>query len=76
MRHNNIYLIDLDNASSSDITCMVVKEGPWLWHKRAAHIHMQHLNKLISKELVIGLPKIKFEKDKLCAACQKGKQVK
>jgi len=37
---------------------------------------MQHLNKLISKELVIGLPKIKFEKDKLCGACQKGKQVK
>ena len=31
MRHNNIYLIDLDNASSSDITCLVVKEeNPWL----------------------------------------------
>jgi len=26
MRHNNIYLFDLDNASSSDITCLVVKE--------------------------------------------------
>ena len=37
---------------------------------------MQHLKELISKELVIGLPKIKFEKDKLCAACQKVKQVK
>jgi len=74
MRNNNIYLIDLDNASSSNITCLVAKEeNPWLWHKWAAHIHMQHLNKLISKELVIGLPKIKFEKDKLCAACQKGK---
>jgi len=34
MRHNNIYLIYLDNASSSDITCLVVKEeNPWLWHK-------------------------------------------
>jgi len=34
MRHNNIYLIDLDKASSSDITCLVVKEeNPWLWHK-------------------------------------------
>jgi hypothetical protein len=37
---------------------------------------MDHLNKLISKELVIGLPKICFEIDKLCDACQKGKQVK
>jgi len=26
MRHNNIYLIDLDTASSIDITCLVVKE--------------------------------------------------
>jgi len=47
-----------------------------LWHKRAADIHMQHLNKLISKKLVTGLPKRKFETDKLCVACQKGKQVK
>ena len=41
-----------------------------------AHIHMNHLNKLISKDLVIGLPKLKFEKDHICKACQKGKQVK
>jgi len=77
MRHNNIYLIDLDYASSSNITCLVTKEeNPWLWHKRAAHIHMKQLNKSISIDLVIGLPKIKFEKDKICAACQKGKQVR
>ncbi|KHN02057.1 hypothetical protein glysoja_039874, partial [Glycine soja] len=48
----------------------------WLWHKRIAHINMDHLNKLISKYLVIGLPKLRFEKDRLCDACQKGKQVR
>jgi len=37
---------------------------------------MNHLNKLISKDLVIGLPKLKFEKDHICEACLKGKQVK
>ena len=37
---------------------------------------MDHLNRLISKDLVIGLPKLKLEKDKLCDACQKGKQTK
>ena len=37
---------------------------------------MHHLNKLISKDLVIGLPKLKFKKDHLCEACQKGKQIK
>ena len=37
---------------------------------------MDHLNKLVTKELVIRLPKLKFEKDKFCDACQKGKQVR
>jgi len=37
---------------------------------------MEHLNKLISKDLVIGLPKLKFEKDRLYDACQKGKRVR
>jgi len=37
---------------------------------------MKHLSKLISKDLVIGLPKLKFEKDRLCDVCQKGKQVR
>jgi len=37
---------------------------------------MSHVNHLVRKDLVIGLPKLKFEKNKLCEACQKGKQVK
>lgn len=44
--------------------------------KLKAHIHMEHLNKLVKRDLVIGLPNIKFVKDKLCDACQKGKQTK
>ncbi|VFQ73385.1 unnamed protein product [Cuscuta campestris] len=36
---------------------------------------MDHLNKLVSKDLVIGVPKLKFEKNLICDACQKGKQV-
>jgi len=43
---------------------------------RFANIHMHHLNRIASKELVICLPKLKFEKDKACEACQKGKQTK
>ena len=37
---------------------------------------MDLISKLAKKELVIGLPKISFEKDKLCGACQQGKQTK
>ena len=37
---------------------------------------MDHLNKLISNDLVIVLPNLKFEKDHMCEGCQKGKQTK
>jgi len=37
---------------------------------------MQHFNRLNRKQLVEGLPKLKFEKDRVCEACQKEKQTK
>ncbi|KAG8068859.1 hypothetical protein GUJ93_ZPchr0005g15577 [Zizania palustris] len=36
---------------------------------------MNQLNKLAKRDLVVGLKDIKFEKDKLCSACQAGRQV-
>jgi len=73
-RINNVYLLDISSLCS--IGCLLSKhDESWLWHRRIAHIHMNHLNKLISKDLVIGLPKLKFEKDHICEACLKGKQV-
>jgi hypothetical protein len=36
---------------------------------------MTQLNKLIKHDLVRGLKDVTFEKDKLCSACQAGKQV-
>ncbi|XP_068504648.1 uncharacterized protein [Phaseolus vulgaris] len=69
-RYNNIYLLDI--SSHSSIGCLLSKhEEPWLWHKRFSHIHMNHLNKL-----VCGLPKLKFEKEHVCEACQRGKQTR
>ena len=37
---------------------------------------MNHLNKLVSNELVYGLSKLKFEKEHVCEACQRGKQTR
>ena len=70
-----MYLLDISSPCS--IGCLLSKQDEsWLWHRRIAHIHMNHLNKLISRDLVIGLPKLKFKRDHICEACQKGKQVK
>ena len=46
------------------------------WDGRLAHIHINNLNKLKSKDLVSGLPNIKFQDNKLCDACVKGKQTR
>ncbi|KAK2981416.1 hypothetical protein RJ640_019340 [Escallonia rubra] len=63
--------------TNQDVKCLsVISETSWLWHRRLGHMHMENLKDISSKELLRGLPKIKFEKDKVCDACQMGKQKK
>ena len=65
-RIGNIYMLNIEHASH-ELSCLVSKiDGSWLWCRRAAHINMLHPNHLVRKELVIGIPKLKFEKNKLC----------
>ncbi|XP_027186150.1 uncharacterized protein [Cicer arietinum] len=65
-RVNNIYMIDFDSLPANDICCLLSNaDENWLWHKRVAHIHMDHLNRLVRKQLVLGLPNRKFSKDRL-----------
>ena len=40
------------------------------------HASMKTLSKLVKNDLVIGLPKLTFNKDKICDACQFGKQAR
>src|SRR4051812_45106247 len=77
LRVNNIYMLNLDEVSKSSTKCLIaLGEDSWLWHRRLAHINFDLLNKVVTKDLVIGLPKMKFSKDHLCDACQNGKQTK
>ena len=48
----------------------------WLWHRRLGHASMKTLSKLVKKDLVIGFLKLSFDKNKICDACQFGKQVR
>jgi len=75
-RFNNIYLLDIHHNNYVN-ECLISKEDEsWLWHRRLAHIHTDHLNILNAKELVSDLPNIKFQNNKLCDACVKGKQTR
>ena len=77
LRVNNVYMLDLNEVSlTSDKFLVTMSEDSWLWHRRLAHVNFDLLNKVVSKDLVLGLPKINFTKDHLCDACQKGKQTR
>ncbi|GJY95927.1 putative ribonuclease H-like domain-containing protein [Tanacetum coccineum] len=52
------------------------KSKSWLWHRRLNHLNFDTINDLARKDLVRGLPRLKFEKDHLCSACQLGKSKK
>jgi len=60
----------------ASIVFLTKEDDTWLWHRRLCHTHIQHFNRLNRKQLVEGLPKLKFEKDRVCEACLKGKQTK
>ena len=48
----------------------------WLWHRRSGHANMNLISQFKKDELVRGFFKINFQKDKVCEACQTGKQIK
>ncbi|XP_070031955.1 uncharacterized protein [Nicotiana tomentosiformis] len=74
-RVNIIYVVDLSTLSENEPTCLsILNSDPLLWHKRFGHASLSQLNKLVSKDLVIGLPNIKSKEDIVCDACGRGKQ--
>nr|GEZ39783.1 integrase, catalytic region, zinc finger, CCHC-type, peptidase aspartic, catalytic [Tanacetum cinerariifolium] len=45
----------------------------WLWHRRLSHLNFDYINLLSKKDVVIGLPKLKYVKDQLCSSCELNK---
>ncbi|GKB92688.1 retrovirus-related pol polyprotein from transposon TNT 1-94 [Tanacetum coccineum] len=40
----------------------------WLWHRRLSHLNFDYINLLSKKNVVIGLPTLKYVKDQLCSS--------
>ncbi|WVZ52304.1 hypothetical protein U9M48_003377, partial [Paspalum notatum var. saurae] len=71
-----LYLVDFTTNRVTSETSLVAKSDKgWLWHRRLAHVGMRNLAKLQKDEHILGLTNVSFEKDKVCSACQAGKQV-
>jgi hypothetical protein len=71
-----LYLVDFNDNKAELDTCLIAKTNMgWLWHRRLAHVGMKNLHKLLKGEHILGLTHVHFEKDRVCSACQAGKQV-
>ncbi|GJS24333.1 putative reverse transcriptase domain-containing protein [Tanacetum coccineum] len=75
----NLYTISVEDMMRSSPICLLSKASKnksWLWHRRLNHLNFGTLNDLARKDLVRGLPRLKFKKDHMCSAYQLGKSRK
>ncbi|GKE42712.1 integrase, catalytic region, zinc finger, CCHC-type containing protein [Tanacetum coccineum] len=78
-RGSNFYTISVEDMIKSSPICLLSKASKnksRLWHHRLNHLNFGTINDLTRKDLVRGLPRLKFEIDHLCSACQLGKSKK
>nr|GEW46260.1 retrovirus-related Pol polyprotein from transposon TNT 1-94 [Tanacetum cinerariifolium] len=72
----NLYTILVEDMMKSSLICLLSKASKtksWLWHRCLNHLNFDTINDHVRKDLVRGLPRLKFEKDHLCSVCQLGK---
>nr|GEU32813.1 hypothetical protein [Tanacetum cinerariifolium] len=73
---SDLYNISLQESTSPTPLCLMAKASPtqaWLWHRRLSHLNFDYINLLSKKDVVIGLPKLKYVKDQLCSSCELSK---
>nr|GEX40538.1 integrase, catalytic region, zinc finger, CCHC-type, peptidase aspartic, catalytic [Tanacetum cinerariifolium] len=69
-RGSNLYTISVEDMMKSSLIFLLSKASKnktWLWHRRLNHLNFGTINDLARKDLVRGLPRLKFEKDHLCS---------
>nr|GEX36348.1 retrovirus-related Pol polyprotein from transposon TNT 1-94 [Tanacetum cinerariifolium] len=72
--NHNLFSVE---STSSTLLCPMAKAIPtqaWLWHRRLSHLNFDYINLLSKKDIVIGLPELKYVKDQLCSSCELSKE--
>ncbi|GJU56071.1 retrovirus-related pol polyprotein from transposon TNT 1-94 [Tanacetum coccineum] len=67
-RSSNLYTISVEDMMKSSpifLLSKASKNKSWLWHHRLNYLNFSTINDLARKDLVRGLPRLKFEKDHL-----------
>nr|GEY53661.1 hypothetical protein [Tanacetum cinerariifolium] len=72
----DLYTISLQELTSSTPLCLMAEATPtqaWLWHRMLSHRNFNYINLLSKKDIVIGLPDLKYVKDQLYFSCKLSK---
>nr|GEX38882.1 ribonuclease H-like domain-containing protein [Tanacetum cinerariifolium] len=62
-RGPDLYTISIQESTSSTPLCLMAKATPtqaWFWHRRLSHLSFDYINLILKKDIVIGLPKLKY----------------
>nr|GEU86532.1 putative reverse transcriptase domain-containing protein [Tanacetum cinerariifolium] len=73
---SDLYIISLQETNSSTPICIMATTSPtqaWLWDRRLSHLNIEYINLFSKKDVVIGLPKLKYVKDQLCSSYEMSK---
>nr|GEV26908.1 retrovirus-related Pol polyprotein from transposon TNT 1-94 [Tanacetum cinerariifolium] len=63
----------LESTSSTPLMAKASPTQAWLWHRKLSHLNFDYINLLLKKDIMIGLPKLKYVKDQLCSSCELSK---
>ncbi|GKC69444.1 hypothetical protein Tco_1115327, partial [Tanacetum coccineum] len=63
---SDLYAISLQDTTSPTSICFMAKGSP-------THLNFDSINLLSKKDIVIGLPKLKYVNDQLCLSCELSK---
>ena len=71
---NRLYKVVMEVESMRCLQLIHLKDSS-KWHARLGHVGLDHLNLMIKKGLVVGMPRFEVEKE-TCASCLRSKQVR
>ncbi|GKA00816.1 retrovirus-related pol polyprotein from transposon TNT 1-94 [Tanacetum coccineum] len=78
-RTTNLYTINLHEMAFASPICLMARTTStksWLWHQRLSHLNFDTINELAKNDLVTGLRKFKYTKERLFSSCEQGKSKK
>nr|GEY29053.1 reverse transcriptase domain-containing protein [Tanacetum cinerariifolium] len=68
-RSKNLYTINLNEMASTSPICLMARTSStksWLWHQQLSHLNFDTINDLARNDLVAGLLKFIYHKERLC----------